>query len=160
MTIGFFMFAMGIGSFVSKWFHEGLISSFIAIEIIVALIGGFCSSLLFLMFPYHAMYQPVMFGLIIVIGTLVGLEIPLLARILSRSTAWKESIANVLSLNFRFWKVSTQLQDLARKCDSGSGLFDCGFTCVGAIDKIRRKPNVRRQGNLPETDSLSTNRRY
>jgi spermidine synthase len=100
MTIGFFMFAMGIGSFISKWFHDGLISTFIAIEIIVALIGGFCSSLLFLMFPYHAMYQPVMFGLIIVIGTLVGLEIPLLARILSRSTAWKESIANVLSLDY------------------------------------------------------------
>ncbi len=100
MTIGFFMFAMGIGSYISKWFHRDLVSSFIAIEIAVALIGGFCSSLLFLMFPYHAFYRPVMFGLIIVIGTLVGLEIPLLARILSRSTAWKESIANVLSLDY------------------------------------------------------------
>jgi len=100
MTIGFFMFAMGIGSYVSKWFHRDLVSSFIAIEIAVALIGGFCSSLLFLMFPYVAFYRPVMFSLIIVIGTLVGLEIPLLARILSRSTEWKESIANVLSLDY------------------------------------------------------------
>ncbi len=100
MTIGFFMFAMGIGSYISKWFHHNLISSFIVIEIMVALIGGFCSSLLFLVFPYHAFYQPLMFGLIIVIGTLVGLEIPLLARILSRSTDWKESIANVLSLDY------------------------------------------------------------
>jgi spermidine synthase len=100
MTIGFFMFAMGIGSYISKWFSVNLISSFIAIEIAVALIGGICSSLLFLAFPYHSMYKPLMFGLIIIIGTLVGLEIPLLARILSRSTAWKESIANVLSLDY------------------------------------------------------------
>lgn len=100
MTIGFFMFAMGIGSYASKWVHGELVSSFIAIEIIVALIGGFCSSLLFLMFTYPSLYQPVMFGLIIVIGSLVGLEIPLLARVLSRSTEWKESIANVLSLDY------------------------------------------------------------
>ncbi len=100
MTIGFFMFAMGIGSYISKWFHRDLVSTFIAIEIAVALIGGFCSSLLFLVFPYHALYRPLMFALIIAIGTLVGLEIPILARILSRSTAWKESIANVLSLDY------------------------------------------------------------
>ncbi len=100
MTIGFFMFAMGVGSYISKWFHHNLISTFITIEIMVALIGGICSSLLFLAFPFHSFYRPTMFGLIIVIGTLVGLEIPLLARILSRSTAWKESIANVLSLDY------------------------------------------------------------
>ena len=100
MTIGFFMFAMGIGSYISKWFQSDLVATFINVEIAVALIGGFCSSLLFLMFPYTSMYRPVMFGLIILIGTCVGLEIPLLARILSRSTEWKESIANVLSLDY------------------------------------------------------------
>lgn len=100
MTIGFFMFAMGIGSYISKWFHDDLVATFINVEIIVALIGGFSSSVLFLMFPYASMYQPVMFGLIILVGTCVGLEIPLLARILSRSTEWKESIANVLSLDY------------------------------------------------------------
>lgn len=100
MTIGFFMFAMGIGSYISKWFQNDLVATFINVEIAVALIGGFCSSILFLMFPYSTMYRPVMFGLIILIGTCVGLEIPLLARILSRSTEWKESIANVLSLDY------------------------------------------------------------
>ena len=100
MTIGFFMFAMGIGSYISKWFQGDLVATFINVEIAVALIGGFCSTILFLMFPYSSMYQPIMFGLIILIGTCVGLEIPLLARILSRSTEWKESIANVLSLDY------------------------------------------------------------
>ena len=100
ITIGLFMFAMGLGSWLTKWINKNLISKFIMIEITVALIGGICSSLLFLMFPYYTLYRPVMFSLIIVIGTLVGLEIPLLARILSRSTSWKHSIANVLSLDY------------------------------------------------------------
>jgi len=100
ITIGLFMFAMGLGSWLTKWINRDLVSRFIMIEIAVALVGGICSSLLFLVFPYYSFYRPVMFGLIIVIGTLVGLEIPILARILSRSATWKHSIANVLSLDY------------------------------------------------------------
>ena len=91
ITIGLFMFAMGIGSYITKWIEQDLIERFIAIEIVVALIGGVCSATLFLIFPFHALYRPVMYGFILVIGTLVGLEIPILARILSRSATWKDS---------------------------------------------------------------------
>ena len=100
ITIGLFMFAMGLGSYLTKWINHDLVERFIAIEIAVALVGGICSSLLFLLFPYASFYKPFMFGLIIAIGTLVGLEIPLLTRILSRSTEWKQAIANVLSLDY------------------------------------------------------------
>ena len=94
------MFAMGIGSYISKWFDRNLTERFISIEIAVAFFGGICSASLFLIFPYHALYRPVMYGFVLLIGTLVGLEIPILARILSQSTTWKESIANVLSLDY------------------------------------------------------------
>ena len=100
ITIGLFMFAMGVGSYVSKWVRQDLISAFIMVEIAVALVGGISSSLLFLMFPFYALYRPVMIALLILVGALVGLEIPLLTRILSRSTDWKEAIANVLSLDY------------------------------------------------------------
>jgi spermidine synthase len=100
ITIGLFMFAMGLGSWLTRWIDERLVSRFVAIEIAVALAGGISSSLLFLVFPFPGLYRPVMFSLIIVIGTLVGLEIPILARILSRSATWKQSIANVLSLDY------------------------------------------------------------
>lgn len=100
ITIGLFMFAMGLGSWLTKWINHDLITKFILIEIAVALVGGICSSLLFLVFPFYSLYKPVMFLLIIVIGTLVGLEIPILTRILSRSATWKQSIANVLSLDY------------------------------------------------------------
>lgn len=100
ITIGFFMFAMGLGSYLSKWIDKNLVSKFVLIEIAVALIGGVSSCLLFMLFPFPSFYRPVMFTLIILIGTLVGLEIPILTRILSRSTTWKQSIAHVLSLDY------------------------------------------------------------
>eukprot|EP00913_Durusdinium_trenchii_P023430 g22008.t1 len=100
ITIGLFMFAMGLGSYVTKRFEQDLVSRFVLIEIAVALVGGICSTLLFAVFPYYAFYKPVMYTLIIVIGALVGMEIPILTRILSRVDSLRDSIAHVLSLDY------------------------------------------------------------
>ena len=100
ITIGLFMFAMGIGSYLTKFIHTQLVERFIQIEIAVALVGGLSAAILFVVFPYYALYKPVMYGLILLIGTLVGLEIPLLTRILSRSASFSESLAHVLSLDY------------------------------------------------------------
>lgn len=100
ITIGLFMFAMGIGSYLTKRIDTHLVTRFVKIEIVVALIGGLSSTMLFLVYPYRSFYSPVMYTQIIVIGTLVGLEIPILTRILSRREELKESIAHVLSLDY------------------------------------------------------------
>ncbi len=100
ITIGLFMFAMGLGSYLTKLVQTDLVSAFVAVELSVAFIGGISSTLLFAVFPYYALYKPVMYGLIIVIGTLVGFEIPLLTRILTKTGTLKESIAHVLSLDY------------------------------------------------------------
>ena len=101
LTIGFFMFAMGVGSLISKYFNEQYIRNFILIEIAIALIGGISSILLFMTFPYaRILYELVMYSLILVIGALVGMEIPILATLLSQKASMKESIANVMSLDY------------------------------------------------------------
>ncbi len=101
ITIGFFMFAMGVGSFLSQFIRSNLVQNFIFVEIILALIGGVCSISLFLTFPFTPfMYQTVMFAFIFSIGTLVGLEIPILTRILSQVGGVRKSIANVLSIDY------------------------------------------------------------
>lgn len=100
ITIGLFMFAMGLGSYLTKWLTHDLVTSFIAIEIAVAIAGGLSSTILFVVFPYRAFYVPVMYGLIIVIGALVGLEIPILTRVLARGQTLRSSIAHVLSLDY------------------------------------------------------------
>jgi spermidine synthase len=101
MTIGFFMFSMGMGSLLSKYLGNQLIRNFIAVEIMISLIGGICSLLLFMVFPMmRVLYEAVMYGLIFVIGALVGLEIPILTTILAKKGSTKDSIAHVMSLDY------------------------------------------------------------
>ncbi len=101
LTIGFFMFAMGAGSLISKYFDDQYVRNFILIEIAIAFIGGICSILLFMTFPFaRVLYELVMYGLIFIIGALVGMEIPILATLLAQKSEMKESIANVMSLDY------------------------------------------------------------
>ncbi|MEE9310753.1 MAG: polyamine aminopropyltransferase [Cocleimonas sp.] len=101
LTIGFFMFSMGVGSYLSKLLGDNLIQNFITIEIIISLVGGVCSLLLLMSFPLvRALYDTVMFSLIFMIGALVGMEIPILSGILSYKQSTRDSIANVLSLDY------------------------------------------------------------
>ena len=95
------MFSMGVGSYLSKLLGDNLIQNFITIEIIISLVGGVCSLLLLMSFPLvRALYDTVMFSLIFMIGALVGMEIPILSGILSYKQSTRDSIANVLSLDY------------------------------------------------------------
>ncbi|MCG7532854.1 polyamine aminopropyltransferase [Psychrobium sp. MM17-31] len=101
LTIGVFMFAMGVGSLISKYFDDQFVRNFITIEIAIAMIGGICSILLFMTFPYaRGLYELVMYSLILIIGALVGMEIPILTTLLSKRKSTKDSIANVMSLDY------------------------------------------------------------
>ena len=101
LTIALFMFAMGVGAYLSKLLGNKLIQNFISIEIAISLIGGVCSLLLFMVFPMvRALYDATMYSLILIIGSLVGMEIPLLMRILEQRQSTRDFIANVLSLDY------------------------------------------------------------
>jgi len=101
LTIGFFMFSMGVGSYLSKLLPNNLVQNFILIEIAIALVGGICSLLLLMTFPMlRALYDVTMYSLIFIIGSLVGMEIPLIMGILSDKKSTRDSIANVMSLDY------------------------------------------------------------
>ena len=101
LTIGFFMFAMGVGSYLSKLLSNDLIQNFISVEIAISLVGGISSLLLFMAFPMvRALYDVTMYSLILIIGALVGMEIPILTRILEQKQSTRHSIANVLSIDY------------------------------------------------------------
>ena len=101
LTIGFFMFAMGVGSFLTRLLGDDLIRNFITIEIALSLVGGVCSLLLMIVFPQaRVLYETVMYSLILIIGALVGMEIPLLTSILSQKQSIRDSISNVMSFDY------------------------------------------------------------
>jgi len=99
-VIGSYLFAMGIGSFLSRFIDKGLVGRFVAIELMVGLVGGYSSSLLFLGFAYTDSFRLLLYGLVILIGTLVGLEIPLLMRILKDRLQFRDLVANVLTFDY------------------------------------------------------------
>jgi spermidine synthase len=99
-VIGTYLFAMGIGSWLSRYLARGLVARFIGIELMVGVIGGFSSTLLFLAFAYTSAFRLALYVLVVVIGVLVGLEIPLLMRILRDRYAFKEVVSNVLTFDY------------------------------------------------------------
>lgn len=98
--IGSYLAAMGLGSFLSSYVTRGLVARFVEVELMVGLIGGFSSSLLFVAFAYTQSFRLLLYVLVIVIGTLVGLEIPLLMRILKERFQFKELVAHVLTFDY------------------------------------------------------------
>jgi spermidine synthase len=100
LIIGTYMSAMGVGSLLSKAIDRNLLARFVEIELAVALIGGFEASMLFAGFVYSESFQVLLYALVAIIGVLVGLELPLLIRILERETTLKELIARVLFLDY------------------------------------------------------------
>ena len=98
--IGCYLFAMGIGSALSRYIDRGLAYRFIWIELLLGVIGGFSSALLFLAFAYTQGFQLLMYALVVVIGVLVGLEIPLLMRIIRDRYHFRDVVAHVLTFDY------------------------------------------------------------
>jgi spermidine synthase len=100
LVIGIYLFAMGIGSYLSRYLEHHLLERFVEIELGVALIGGFSATLLFRVYAVGGAFKPLLYLTIGIIGMLVGLEIPLLIRLLKFTLDLKELVARVLGLDY------------------------------------------------------------
>ena len=98
--IGVYLFSMGIGSFFSKFFNKNLLNTFVEIEILVGLIGGLSSVVLFLLFESVEYFQFILYLLVFITGFLVGLEIPLLMNILKDKVEFKDLVSNVFTFDY------------------------------------------------------------
>ena len=100
-VIGTYLFAMGVGSYLSRFFERQLPAHFLRIELLVALIGGALPALLFIANAYvPGAFRPLLYSLVLLVGTLVGLEIPLVMRILQRNVALKDLVSQVLTFDY------------------------------------------------------------
>jgi spermidine synthase len=108
-VIGAYLFAMGIGSWLSRYIDRQLVANFLRIELLVGLIGGLLPATLFVahgLLPVAATgpFRVLLYGLVLVVGILVGLEIPLVMRILKRHFAeryaLKELVSQVLTFDY------------------------------------------------------------
>lgn len=99
LVIGIFMSAMGLGAWASR-LVENVEIAFTRSQILLGLVGGFSAPLLFLAYAYLETLEPILFGTVIAIGFLSGLEIPLITRILQREGKLKVTLSNVLTADY------------------------------------------------------------
>ncbi|QDT52210.1 Spermidine synthase [Caulifigura coniformis] len=100
LVIGVYLFALGAGAWLSRFVTTALGRTFIEVEYGVALLGGFSAPLLFLSFAYLDAFRPFLFTMVFLIGTLVGLELPLLMRILKEHLEFEELVSRVLTFDY------------------------------------------------------------
>ena len=99
--IGTYLFAMGVGSWLSRYIERQLPAHFLRIELLVALIGGALPATLFIANAYvPGAFRVLLYGMVFAVGTLVGLEIPLVMRILKRNAVLKDLVSQVLTFDY------------------------------------------------------------
>ncbi|WP_106535403.1 polyamine aminopropyltransferase [Haloactinopolyspora alba] len=87
IVVSVMVFAMGIGSLAAKPLQRFPAVSFVAVESLLALVGGVAVLVLYRSFAVTDAYTPMMIVLAAIIGTLIGAEIPLLMTLLQRIRA-------------------------------------------------------------------------
>ncbi len=101
LVIGLYLSAMGAGAWVSRFVLDRVVARcFIEVELGVALLGGFSAPLLFLAFARVDLFGAVLYGLVFAIGLLVGLELPLLMRILKEHLDFEDLVSRVLTFDY------------------------------------------------------------
>ncbi len=103
--IGAYLFAMGLGSYVSRYIEHNLASHFLRIELFVGVIGGLMPAALFMLHAHLSasaalIFRLPLYGLVMLIGILVGLEIPLVMRLLKKQYALKDLVSQVLTFDY------------------------------------------------------------
>lgn len=99
LVIGMFLSAMGAGAFVSKSLEPpGRL--FVESSLAAALIGGMSCELLLITFPRSAFFRPILYGVVLTTGALIGVALPLLLRVLRRQMALRELAARALAVDY------------------------------------------------------------
>ncbi len=107
--IGCYLFAMGLGSWLSRFVERQLVAQFLRIELLVGVVGGLMPAGLFAAHswlpPSELMiFRSMLYGLVLLVGILVGLEIPLVMRIIKRQVrqryALKDLVSQVLTFDY------------------------------------------------------------
>lgn len=101
ITIGIYLFSMGIGAFFAQYNQNKPLRFFIIIEFLLAILGGLSIPLIYYLFVEldAAQTQWCIWGLIFLIGLLTGTEVPLLTFAL-KNIEFKEGLSQVLSLDY------------------------------------------------------------
>jgi len=100
LVVGLFLFSTGIGSYASRYVGENLLTAFIAVELALAFVGGFSSLALIWAYVLIPWFIPCMVAVVFLCGAAVGLELPLMVRLLRRQNGLRASVSDAMALDY------------------------------------------------------------
>lgn len=98
-VIGVFLSAMGIGAWASRFVGDAL-SGFVRAQIALGAIGGALGPLLFFTYAIYGAVGLPLYGGLVAIGILSGMEIPLITRVMKEIGAAEFRFENVLTADY------------------------------------------------------------
>ena len=101
--IGLYLFAMGIGAHLTRYIKdEDALTRFIETELLVGIVGGLSALALFVAFGLAAApFRSLLYAFVLITGIIVGMEIPLVMRVLHREqAAFADLVARVLTFDY------------------------------------------------------------
>ncbi|MBL8019508.1 MAG: polyamine aminopropyltransferase [Leptospirales bacterium] len=100
IVIGLYLFAMGCGSFLTRYVTRNIPLIFIRVEVLVGIVGGSSGAILFVFAEHITSFRLLLYTLVLLTGVLVGFEIPLLMRLLKDRLKFEELVSRVLALDY------------------------------------------------------------
>lgn len=100
VAVGGFLAAMGIGAYLSRFIQGNLLINFIKIELSIAPLTALLPLGLFGLFVVDSSLWIGLVLVTILLGTLAGLEVPILTRLIEEYEGVKEALAGVLALDY------------------------------------------------------------
>ncbi len=100
LIVSIMLFAMGLGSRFSKFFNKNIIVYFVITELALSVLVSFSAIMSYLVYGFTNVSWVVIYLLAIIIGLLIGLEIPFATRINNAFEELRLNISNILEKDY------------------------------------------------------------
>jgi spermidine synthase len=100
LILSFMLFAMGIGSRLSKTLRGSLFDTFVAVEFTLSILCAISAVSAYLLSAYIVTIAPIIYLLSIIIGILIGLEIPIATRLNDDFEELRINISSVMENDY------------------------------------------------------------
>jgi spermidine synthase len=100
LVVGAYLSALGLGAYLSRFVSDRLSVVFVDVQLSVAVLGGLSVPAAMLSYAQTAFFPIFLLGLVLALGTLVGVELPLLLRLLEQRLSFRELVAKALGVDY------------------------------------------------------------
>jgi spermidine synthase len=100
LIVSVMLFSMGLGSRISKYMDGNLLLKFISVEFLLSILVSFSSLIAYTAAGLTEYIGFIIYGMSILIGLLIGLEIPLVIRLNEEFESLKVNVASVMEKDY------------------------------------------------------------